>query len=89
MKKQSDTYLDRLTKASVKRDPLQMAVITYQAYRDSDSATELKEAGNKMNYNAECWEATLHMAFILEKVGWEDNEITEFLQKSKELLGIQ
>ncbi len=89
MKNIINTYLHRLTKASLKRDPLPMAVIAYQAYRDSDAARELKEAGNKMNYNAEAWKAIIKMAKILEKVGWEADGVKKFIEKSKELAGIE
>jgi hypothetical protein len=88
MKKQKDTYLDRLTKASLKRDPLPMAVITYQAFRDSDAAMILKEADNQMNYDAEAWGAIVKMAKILEQVGWENDQVKKFIEKSKELAGI-
>ena len=87
MKRQGDIYLERLTKASLKKDPLTMAIITYQAFRDSDMARILNDI-DKASYDAEAWDSIVRMAHILEKLGWEEDQIQEFLKKSKELAGI-
>jgi hypothetical protein len=89
MKNIMDTYLQRLTKASLKREPLPMAIITYQAFRDSDAARELKDSGNKEAYDFEVLDSIIRMADILEKLDWEEYEIKEFLVKSKELAGLE
>jgi len=88
MRKQGDIYLQRLTKASLKRDPLSMAIITYQAFRDSDTARLLNDI-DKNGYDAEAWNAIVHMTEILKKLGWEEDGVKEFIEKSKELAGLK
>ena len=89
MQDQIETYLERLTKASIKREPLPMAVITYQAFRDSDIARELKDVSTKEKYDTAAWDAVIRMSNILKAVGWEEDEIEKFLEHSKELAGIE
>ncbi len=88
MKNIADTYLKRLTKATLKKEPLPMAIIAYQAFRDSDTA-RLSKVINKKNYDAAALDSINRMAEILVKLGWEDDGVKEFLVKSKELAGLE
>ena len=88
MKNIADTYLQRPTKASLKREPMPMAVITYQAFRDSDTARAAKDF-NKEAYDAEAWDSIVRMAVILKKFEWEEYQIEEFITLSRELAGLE
>lgn len=89
MGRTADVYLERLKKAEAGGDPLSMAVVVYQAFRDSPQAQRLKDNGIKMNYDAAAWESIIDMAGILERRKWDDEKVKKFIEHSKELAGIE
>ena len=74
--------------ASEEQNPLKMAVISYNAYRDSPLAANVHKIDKKA-YDAYALDAILRMAKILERMKWDPENIKEFLVKSKELAGIE
>lgn len=85
----ADKYLKKLQNAVATGNPLAIAIVAYQAFRDSPRAEHLKDNDIKMNYDAAAWEAIVDMARILERLQWEDEKVKKFIEHSKELAGIE
>ena len=80
-------YMGPLLEASIKRNPLKMAIVTYNAYRDVGRAREM-QINLPKKFKIYAQNAIDRMVISLRKMGWEEKEIKEFLIKSKELAGI-
>lgn len=86
---QAENYLQKLTTAAAEKNPLKMAVISYNAFRDSPLAIIVKE-NHREEYDALALDAIERMAIILgEKMDWEEELVEEFLLKSKELADLE
>jgi len=84
-----EKYLKKLTIAAKEKNPLKMAVISYNAYRDSPLAMAVQKI-DKPAYDGYALDAINRMADILgEKMDWEEELVKEFLIKSKELAGLE
>jgi len=88
MAKHGDMYLKRLMKTVSQKNPLAVAIVAYQAFRDSPLAKDLKKI-DKKSYDSAVIEAIMSMAIILDRLGWEMSEIEKFTVHSKELAGIK
>jgi len=88
MTKHGDIYLERLIKTVSEKNPLAVAIVAYQAFRDSPLAKDLKKI-DKKSYESAAIEAIMSMAIILDRLGWEMFEIEKFTAHSKELAGVK
>ncbi len=87
MIKKGYEYLDKLSKAVKEGDPLKMAVITYHAFRESPLAIELKKL-DKKTYDEMALSSIASMIGILERAGWESDDIEKFSEHCKKLSGL-
>ena len=87
MNDHGDMFLEKLMQAVPEGNPLKVAVIAYQAFRESPLAMDLKD--DKVKYDDAAIQAIMSMAIILDKLGWDMPEIEEFTKRSKELAGIE
>jgi hypothetical protein len=87
MEDHGDMYLERLMKTVAEKNPLAVAVVAYQAFRESPAADELRD--NKAKYDDLASKAIMSMGIILDNVGWDISKIEEFVIRSKELAGLK
>lgn len=87
MIKKGHEYLEKLLKAAKEGDPLKMAVITYHTLRESPLAIELKML-NKKEYDETDLSSIASMTGILQRSGWESDDIEKFSEHCKELMGL-
>tara|TARA_Y100000310_G_scaffold319966_1_gene375861 strand:- start:1104 stop:1367 length:264 start_codon:yes stop_codon:yes gene_type:complete len=80
-----DVIRDRVINSINSDNPLSLAIVSYQAIRESSAYAGFKSAGDKDGIVKMVFNSVSDLVVILGKYGWERKRIDEFLDHVEEI----